>query len=143
MTDAVPLDSLPPEALLAAYPEPMRAIAESLRAIVRTTLPEAIERVRAGWRLIGYDLPVGRRTRYFCFVAPEPEHVHLGFEYGVFMTDDDGILKGAGITRKVRWVTLHRLGEIPNEQLERLVVQGARVARLSAAERVGQLPEMG
>ena len=34
--------------------------------------PEGIERVRTGWRLIGYDLPVGRRTRYFAWVAPEP-----------------------------------------------------------------------
>jgi hypothetical protein len=43
--------------------------------------------VQPGWRLIGYDLPVGNRLRYFAFVAPEPIHVHLGFEHGTWMAD--------------------------------------------------------
>ena len=74
--------------------------------MVREAVPEAIERVRTGWRLIGYDIPVGRRTRYFAFVAPEPGHAHLGFEYGAWMTDPDGLLLGAHLElKKVRFVT--------------------------------------
>ena len=73
-------DALPPEAFLAGYPDGIRAAAETLRAIVRRAVPEAIESVRGGWRLIGYEVPVGRRTRYFAYVAPEPIHVHLGFD---------------------------------------------------------------
>lgn len=72
------IDRIPPEALLAAYPEPLRVIAEPLHAVVRRAVPEAIEVVRPGWRLIGYDLPIGRRAVYFCYIAPELEHVHLG-----------------------------------------------------------------
>jgi len=66
------VDTLPPEALLADYPPEMEAIAHRLRAIVKRSEPTAIERVRPGWRLIGYDLPVGRRSVYFAYVAPEP-----------------------------------------------------------------------
>jgi hypothetical protein len=132
------MDRIPPEALLAAYPEPMRVIADSLRAVVRHAVPKAVEAVRPGWRLIGYDLPVGRRTAYFCYVAPEPEHVHLGFEHGVLMDDPDRVLLGAGITRRVRWLTF-RLGDpIDRAGLARLVLEAARVARMSRGERLAR-----
>ncbi len=135
-----PMDAIPPEALLADYPEPMRQIAETLRSVVRGTLPDAIERVRIGWRLIGYDVPVGpRRTAYCCYVAPEPEHVHLGFEYGVFMRDDEELLLGRGVTRQVRWLTFRAGDPIVVPQLEGLVREGARVARLSRGERLVSL----
>jgi hypothetical protein len=127
---------MPPEALLADYPEPMRRIAEALRGIVGRAMPGAIERVRPGWRLIGYDVQSGRRSAYFCYVAPEHEHVHLGFEHGVLMRDPAGMLLGAGITRQVRWVTL-RPGDVVDEPaLEALVREAARVALLSRAERL-------
>ena len=131
------MDPIPPEALLAGYPEPMRDIAERLRTIVRRAVPEAIETVRPGWRLIGYDIPAGRRrSAYFCWVAPEPEHVHLGFQYGIFMLDRDAVLIGKGITRKVRWVTLRESDPIPETQLVGLVRESARVALLPRSERL-------
>ena len=130
------MDPMPPEALLAGYPPPMSAIAESLRAIVRRAVPDAVERVRPGWRLIGYDVPSGpRRLSYFCYVAPEVEHVHLGFEYGVFMSDPDGRLLGAGVTRKVRWLTFRTGDAIDERPLVELVREGARMALASPAER--------
>jgi hypothetical protein len=131
------MDPIPPEALLAGYPEPMRDIAERLRTIVRRAVPEAIEAVRPGWRLIGYDVPASRRrSAYFCWVAPEREHVHLGFEYGIFMVDRDAVLIGKGITRKVRWVTLRESDPIRETQLIALVRESARVALLPRSERL-------
>lgn len=129
---------MPPDALLAAYPPPMRAIAERLRAIVRRAVPDAVERVRPGWRLIGYDVRAGpRRLSYFCYVAPEVEHVHLGFEYGVFMSDPDRVLIGAGVTRKVRWLTFRPGDPIAERRLAELVREGARIALASPAQRLG------
>lgn len=130
------MDQMPPEALLDAYPPPMRVVAERLRTIVRRAVPHAVERVRPGWRLIGYDVPAGpRRHTYFCYVAPEVEHVHLGFEYGVFMADPDRLLLGAGITRKVRWLTIRPGDPIDERRITELVREGARVALASPAER--------
>ena len=129
-------DSMPPEALLAMYPEPMREIAERLRAIVMRTAPDAIERVRTGWRLIGFDLPIGpRRTTYFAWVSPEPKHVHLGFEHGYAMRDPEHELLGAGITKRVRWVTIRHASDIDERRLEALVREELRIATLSPAER--------
>ncbi|MDQ2966392.1 MAG: DUF1801 domain-containing protein [Chloroflexota bacterium] len=131
------MEPMPPEALLADYPPPMQAIAERLRAVVRRAVPDAVERVRPGWRLIGYEVPAGpRRLSYFCFVAPEVEHVHLGFEYGVFMSDPDRNLLGAGVTRKVRRLTFRTGDPIDAAPLVKLVREAARVAAASPAERL-------
>jgi hypothetical protein len=135
---------IPPEALLSDYPEPIRDTAEWLRAVVRRTVPSVIERVPPGWRLIGYDVPRERgRSTYFCYVAPEPAHVHLGFEYGVFMRDEDGLLQGAGVTRRVRWLTLRKRDSVPDAQLARLILEGMGVALVSPAERFGRLLDQG
>jgi hypothetical protein len=135
------MDDLPPEALLARFPPERVATAEELRSLVRRVVPDAIERVRPGWGLIGYDLPIGRRTAYFAFVWPEVEHVHLGFEYGIHMDDPDGLLQGTG--RKVRWVTLTGPDDLDEARLECLVREAARIAAMSRGERLLRLLDRG
>jgi hypothetical protein len=129
------VDDFPPEALLDDFPPPMQAIAHRLRDVVRTATPEAIERVRPGWRLIGYDLPIGKRRAYFAFVSPENEHVHLGFEHGWAMADPHGLLKGTGITKQVRWLTFEDGDEIDVDRCVELVREAARVAAMTKGER--------
>lgn len=132
-------ETLPPEAFLAGYPDGIREAAETLRAIVRRAVPESIEGVRGGWRLIGYEVPVGRRSRYFAYVAPEPIHVHLGFEYGVWMDDPDELLQGAHLgLRKVRFTTFTEGQAIPEAALEHLTREAARVALLSRGDRLAR-----
>ena len=145
------IDAIPPEALLAAYPRPMGEIAETFRGIVRRALPDAIERVRPGWRVLGYDVPVGstapvgrtpqagrasmrRGAAYFCWIMPEPVHVHLGFVYGILMDDPDRLLEGR--IPRARWVTRVPGEDIDEVRLAWLVREAARVALLSPAERL-------
>ncbi|MDP9484178.1 MAG: DUF1801 domain-containing protein [Chloroflexota bacterium] len=131
------MDPIPPEAFLARYPEPMQVIAETLRDLVRQTVPEAAERVRLGWRLIGYDLPVGRRSVFFAYVAPEPQHVHLGFQVGTLMADPQRLMKGAHLRlKKVRYVTLVPGQPIPERPLVELIREAVRVATLSRQDRL-------
>lgn len=133
------MDAIPPELFLEGYPPGIRSAAERLCAVVREAVPDAIERVRPGWRLIGYDVPVGKRARYFAFVAPEPEHVHLGFEYGVWMTDPDDLLRGAHLNlRKVRFVTYEPGDPIPEPALIEYTREAARLATMTRGERLGQ-----
>ncbi|HEY2887222.1 MAG TPA: DUF1801 domain-containing protein [Candidatus Limnocylindrales bacterium] len=126
--------TIPPEVLLAGYPEAMIDLAEELRLIVRRALPEAIEAVRTGWRLIGYDLPIGRRTAFFAWIMPERHHVHLGFPKGVLLADPAQRLGGAGETKRARWLTLEAGEAIPVEIFEAYVREAARVAGLSSSE---------
>lgn len=132
-------DAFPPELLLEGYPPGIRASAERLRAVVREAVPDAIERVRIGWRLIGYDVPIGKRTRYFAMVWPEPEHVHLGFEYGAWMDDPAHILLGAHLRlRKVRFVRFEPGEPIPESTLVDYTRQAAELALMSRAERLAR-----
>jgi hypothetical protein len=128
--------TIPPDALLDDFPPPMQAIAHRLRAIVQGAMPEVVERVRPGWRLIGYDLPIATKRVYFAYVAPEVEHVHLGFEWGVLMDDPDGLLQGAGITKRVRWLTFRPGDPIDADRCAELVREAARVAMLTRGERL-------
>jgi hypothetical protein len=113
----------------------MQAIAERLRRIVKLAEPDAIERVRPGWRLIGYDLPIGKKRVYFAFVAPEIEHVHLGFGHGWAMRDPQGLLRGEGITKQVRWLTFVPRDTIDAPACMELTREAARVAAMTRGER--------
>ena len=127
-------EPIPPDLFLSGYSPEIGDLAERLRGVVHEAVPEAIERVRTGWRLIGYDVPVGRRTRYFAFVAPEPKHVHLGWQHGIWMADPEGILRGAHLgLKKVRYVTYQPGEEIPTEALVRYTLEAAGLATLGAA----------
>ena len=127
-------DAVPPDLFLSGYSPEIHDLADRLRGVVREAVPEAMERVRSGWRLIGYDVPVGRRTRFFAFVAPEPAHVHLGFEYGIWMSDPDRILRGAHLDlKKVRYVTYEPGDEVPTDVLVRFTQEAAELATLGSA----------
>jgi hypothetical protein len=133
------VDPLPPELFLEGYSPGIRRAVDRLRAVVKRAVPDAIERVRPGWGLIGYDVPIGKRTRYFAFVWPEPEHAHLGFEYGIWMDDPDNILRGAHLKlRKVRFVTYEPGEAIPETALVRYTREAARMATMSREERLAR-----
>jgi hypothetical protein len=133
------VEPIPTELFLAGYPPGIQAVAERLCTVVIQAVPDAIERVRTGWRLIGFDVPVGRRTRYFAFVAPEVEHVHLGFEYGVWMADPNELLRGAHLNlRKVRYVTYEPGDPIPDGDLIEYTRDAAQLAVMSRPERLAR-----
>jgi hypothetical protein len=131
---------------LAAYPEAITSIGERLRAIVRKAVPDSQERIRSGWALIGYDLPIGRRKRYFAFIAPEGRHIHLGFEYGAWMSDPDRVLQGGGPPlrlKKVRFLTFEPEAPLDRVALVELIREGARVASMAAGDRLALALDRG
>jgi hypothetical protein len=136
-------DAFPPELLLESYPPAIRRLAERLRVIVRGAVPEAVERVRPGWRLIGYDVPVGsgRRTAYFAWVAPEPGHVHLGFVDGVLLADPNRVMSGRGITKRARWFTFRPGDRIDRKLVAPIIRESASHAGLSRWERLDLLEQ--
>ncbi len=132
-------DAFPPEVLLEPYSPGIRRAIDRLRSVVKRAVPDAIERVRPGWGLIGYDVPFGKKTRYFAFVWPEHEHAHLGWEYGIWMDDPANILRGAHINlRKVRYVTYEPGDTIPEATLVEYTRHGAHLATMSRAERMAR-----
>jgi hypothetical protein len=124
-------DSIPPEVLLEDFPPDRAALAQGLRRIVMAAVPGAIERVRTGWRVIGYDVPVrGRRTAFFAWIMPQREHVHLGFPWGVMLLDRDGALEGDGVTKRARWLTLEQPEDLQDPKLAAFTQAAADLAKL-------------
>jgi hypothetical protein len=114
----------PPEVILGPTSPRVRELAERARALVRRVVPDADEAGRPGWKIIGY-----RRKRYFCFIAPQADHVRLGFEWGVKLADPHALLEGTG--SQVRWV---KLGQRWPKQaaLEALIRDAAAMAGSAA-----------
>jgi hypothetical protein len=121
---------MPVEVFLDGCSPAHRAIANRLRSIITATIPEATERVRVGWRVIGFDLRVGRRSGFFAWIFPEREHVHLGFPQGVLIADPDGRLDGAGITKRARWLTYTSVDEVDEAEVRQLVRAAAGILEL-------------
>jgi hypothetical protein len=115
-----------PEQFLAAFPPEIRALANQLRVLVTRTVLDVDEAVYTGWRLIGYRVREGRHSRYFCFIAPFEDRVALGFEYGVLLTNDAGLLEGTGT--QVRYVTIRQAKDIREQELAALIAEAATVA---------------
>jgi hypothetical protein len=135
-----PAEAIPPDFFLAGYPDETRAAAARLRAIVKRAVPDALERVRAGWKIIGFDVPVGRRTVYFAWVMPEAVHVHLGWVHGVFLADPERRLEGAHLRLvTTRFVTFEPGDEIPDAEMVAFTREAARVAAMSREERFALL----
>jgi hypothetical protein len=86
------------EELFYTFPEPVPALCWRLRDLVLDVAPEARERVRPGWKLLGFDL-----DRYFCAVAPQADHARLLFEYGHELPDPKRKLQGRRNTQ-IRWL---------------------------------------
>jgi hypothetical protein len=122
------IETIPPEVFLQAYAPPIASLAERLRLIVKAAAPDAIERVRPGWALIGYDLPLRLRGVFFAWIWPEVAHVHLGFPNGTQMEDPAGVMRGAGITKKARWFTYQPGDVIDAEIATAMIDEAMRVA---------------
>ncbi len=124
------------DAFLAFYPPAIVRQVAVLRRLVHRVAPGAVERLRPGWRLIGYDLPITRHGTYFAYIAPEQHHVHLGFEHGTLMSDAQHVLEGAHLhLRKVRYLTFLPTERIPGRVVVSLTREAARIAALSRGER--------
>jgi hypothetical protein len=140
-SETEPSENVAIDLFIAAFPWRIQTLAQRLRTIVRSVFPDAEERMRPGWRVINYHLPVGkRRTREVAWVMVEPVHVHLGFSYGAWMRDADTLLEGRQEhLRKVRYVTFDPGATIPKPRMRALLLEAYDVAMLSQAERFARL----
>ena len=103
---------------------------------MQRTVPTATERIRPGWRLIGYDLPARNYGTFFAWVWPEPEHVHVGWEVGTLLSDPQGVLHGAHLKlKKVRYLTYAPHDPIDAKPIAEFTRQAVEIASMTSGER--------
>lgn len=115
------------EEFLVDFPPHIVEITQKLRTLIKSVVPNSIEGVRLGWRLIGYRTP----NAYFGYIAPYSTHVALGFEWGVLMNDPDKRLEGSG--KQVRVITIKSLDAIEPEAFSPMLIDSVQVAEMPRA----------
>lgn len=103
-------------------PEPQRAIAEALRALVAQTMPDAVGAIK--WGMPFYTLD----GTMVCAIASHKAHVNLILAGSPDAFDDpDGLLEGDGKTG--RHLKVRSLEELPTARVKRWLRTAASVAR--------------
>jgi cytidylate kinase len=92
--------------LLADHTLEIVDLTQILRAVVRSALPMATEKINLGWHGIGYHDP---DAGYVAGIFPGEDSVKLGFEHGVELPDPEGLSEGDG--SRVRYVVLDEWDE--------------------------------
>lgn len=100
--------------LIAPYAPAVRRLAHAARRRIMALVPDATEKLRPGWGLIGYNAP-----SYFAFVAPLADHVRIGFEWGVELPDPFKLLDGSGA--QVRHLSIRKTADLRGARFADLV----------------------
>jgi hypothetical protein len=106
--------------LLAVCEPRVRRLAEGARKRVLEVVPNATEKLRPGWGLIGYNAPA-----YFAFIVAAPDRVRIGFEWGVMLPDPKGVLEGDG--SQVRYFTVRTAAALRSSVLAALLRAAAAI----------------
>jgi hypothetical protein len=115
-------NDIKPEDILEGHTLKVRAIAKSLRELIKKTVPAAIEAAYPTWHGIGYRHP---ESGYFCGIFPQEDSVKLGFEFGALLPDPHGLLEGAG--KQVRYVIIKDKKDIRVGPIKKLLLAAVRL----------------
>ena len=103
-----------PEELFYGFPSPVPDLCWRLRDLVVEVAPEAEEKVRPGWRRLGFEL-----NETFCAVAPQRDHARLLFERGSELQDPGGRLQGTG--SQGRYLRFDQESDIDDDEVRAFV----------------------
>ncbi len=94
----------------------------ALRALMRSTLPRAEERLK--WGVPAYFRQEGSP---FCYLYAGRDHANLGFVHGARLADPKGLLEGQG--ERGRHIKLFASEKIPKTAIRSLLRAAYRLAR--------------
>lgn len=109
----------PFEQAIASYPEPIKALARQVRALIHDILPEVVEVVWVQQKNTGFGTGPKKNTEHFCWLMPTKNHVNLGFNYGAELPDPEHLLEGTG--KLFRHVKIRSADQLIDPALRALV----------------------
>ena len=115
------------QAFLRQFTPDVRAIALRTRELLATELPDALEQVKPGWKVMQYGPSVNDQI---IVIQPQSAWVNLAFAHGSDLPDPAGLLEGSG--KGIRHVKLRSLKDVERPQVRALVKAEVRAAEGSA-----------
>ena len=114
---------------LTTYPANIAQLAMALRAVVLSTIPDAIEELDESGRVIGYSVGRGY-SGLVCTIIPSRTGVKLGIVRGAELPNPQGIMEGSG--KRHRYVQLRSLTDLEQVSITD-VLKAARGAATSSS----------
>lgn len=112
------------ENIMKSISSDMREIACELRQLIADVLPGVTEVAWERQRIIGYGIGVKKMSEQFCYIAPQKNHVNLGFYYGADLDDPSRLLEGTG--KKLRHIKIRSKNEVAKPELLQLLQRASR-----------------
>ena len=110
--------------LLAEHSPELQAIERALRATIRRELPDAVEQVDFGNKLIAFGRSMKMRGLLFAIIA-HTSWINLQLADGAVLPDPDGLIEGTG--KRIRHIKIRSVEAASSEP-----VVGAIRAQLTA-----------
>jgi hypothetical protein len=108
------------------------AIAIALRARITAMHNGHIELVWPRMRIASYGIGPKKMSEHYAYIAPQANHVNLGFYQGAALKDPTGLLEGAG--KNLRHVKVRSFSEVSRRELGDLL-KASLAERRRAAQR--------
>ena len=108
------------DSYIAALPPPQKAMASTLRQIIRKAAPALVETIKWGTPCYGGAGNV-------CSIMAFASHVNLAFFRGAELNDQDGLLEGTG--KGMRHITIRSSKDVRRAAITALVKQAANLVQ--------------
>lgn len=105
----------------------VRGMTEEARKLVKRLIPDAVEKVHPGWKVVAYSFTDGMKDA-ICAVAPLQNRININFFRGSELSDPAGLLEGSG--KRSRHVKITDKNILGSKDLADLIATGAAIARL-------------
>jgi len=105
--------------VIAESSDEIQEIARTLRALIADVLPGVTEVPWANQKIAGYGVGPKKMSEHFSYIAPQTNHVNLGFMYGADLDDPDNLLEGTG--KALRHIKIKTLDDVERPAVRDLV----------------------
>ncbi len=116
----------PVATFLAAYSPAVQAVAQAVRAVLRTAMPQATERVHSGWKVIQWGTGPKMADQRFV-ISPLTGSFNLNISDAVRLPDPDGLLRGTG--KGIRHLKFTQPDQVANPAVRALIAAAVAWAK--------------
>jgi hypothetical protein len=97
----------------------MQAIAKALKSVIASIHGDHVEVAWPRLKIASYGIGPKKMSEHYAYIAPQRNHVNLGFYHGVALEDPSGLLEGAG--KRLRHVKIMSLADASKKEVRRLL----------------------